>query len=118
MAVAAYLRVTAVVIAVAGLAGCGTSPGISPGTIVSDDAALCRYAAEAGSAEPVAACRGRLDSQHRIRTASAASRIEGYALLNTPAPPVAIADQCKRDGAPRDCDSGDVTGTIKRVPAP
>lgn len=110
---AAYLRIAAVVGAVAGLAGCGTSPV----TIASDDAVLCRYAAEAGSADSVAACRGRLESQHRRRTAASASRIEGYALLNTPVPPPAIADQCKQANTPKECEVGDVTGTIRRDPA-
>jgi len=110
---AVYLRTAAVIAAVTVLAGCGASPI----TIASDDAALCRYAAEAGSAESVDACRGRLVSQHRIRTAAAASRIEGYALLNTPAPPTAVADQCNKPGAPKECETGDVTGTIKRDPA-
>ncbi len=107
---AAYLRIAAVVSAVAGLAGCGTSPV----TIASDDAVLCRYAAEAGSAESVSACRGRLDNQQRTRTAANASRIEGYALLNTPAPPTAVADQCRQPNPPKTCEAGDVTGTIKR----
>lgn len=107
---AAFFRMAAVVVAVAGIAGCSARPE----TIVSDDAALCRYAAEAGSAESAAACRGRLASQHRIQIAANASRIEGYALLNTPAPPTAIADQCKQPDAPKEC--GDVTGTIKRDP--
>jgi hypothetical protein len=102
----------AVVCAVIGLAGCGTNPV----TIASDDAALCRFAAEAGSAESAAACRGRLDNQHRGRIAANASRIEGYALLNTPAPPTAIADQCKQSSPPAECEAGDVTGTIKRDP--
>lgn len=109
---AAYLRVAAVACAVAGLVGCGTSPV----SIVSDDDVLCRYAAEAGSAESVAACRGRLDSQNRTRTAANVGRIEGYALLNTPAPPTAIADQCKQPNAPKECEA-DITGTIKRGPA-
>lgn len=107
---AAYLRIAAVVGAAAGLVGCGTSPV----SIVSDDDALCRYAAEAGSAESVAACRGRLDSQNRTRTAANVSRIEGYALLNTPAPPTALAGQCGQGSPPKECEAGDVTGTIKR----
>lgn len=82
--------------------------------IVIDDAALCAYAAEAGSAESAAACRSRLAGQQRTRVAANASRIEGYALLNTPAPPTELADQCKQANPPKACDSGDVTGTIKR----
>jgi hypothetical protein len=108
---AAFFRMAAVVGAVAGLAGCSSSPEM----IVSDDAALCRYAAEAGGAEPAASCRSRLAGQHRTRLAANAIRIEGYALLNTPAPPTELADQCKQADAPKEC--GDVTGTIKRDPA-
>ena len=111
---AAYFRIVAVVGAMAGLAGCGTNPV----TIATDDAALCRYAVEAGGAESAAACRSRLDSQHRSRVAANASRIEGYALLNTPAPPTALADQCRQPNPPKACDAGDVTGTIKRDPSP
>lgn len=110
---AAYLRIAAVVGAVAGLAGCGTNPV----TIAGDDSALCRYAAEAGGAESAAACRSRLESQQRGRIVANASRIEGYALLNTPAPPTALADQCKQANPPKACEAGDVTGTIKRDPA-
>ena len=110
---AALLRMAAVAGAIAGLtAGCSTSPDL----IVSDDAALCAYASEAGSTETAAACRSRLAGQQRTRIAANASRIEGYALLNTPAPPTALADQCKQANPPRECDSGDVTGTIKRDP--
>ena len=113
MAIAAYLRVAAVICAAAGIAGCGTSPE----TIVGDDAALCRYAAEAGSAESLAVCRGRLDSRHRSRTAAAASRIDGYALLNAPAEPAALASPCRPASPPQACEAGDVTGAIGREPA-
>jgi len=56
MKIAAFCRVAAVSAALAGLAGCGTNPV----TIATDDDALCRYAAEAGSAESAATCRSRL----------------------------------------------------------
>lgn len=110
---AAYFQIAAVVGVAAGIAGCGTNPV----TIASDDAALCRYVTEAGGAESVAACRNRLDKQQRIQFVANASRIEGYALLNTPAPPTALADQCKQANSSTPCEAGDVTGTIKRDPA-
>ncbi|RDV05056.1 hypothetical protein [Undibacter mobilis] len=113
MTIAAYLRLATLVGAVAGLAGCSSNPAM----IVSDDATLCRYAADVGGAESMAACRNRLDKQQRIQTTANASRIEGYALLNTPAAPTAIADQCRQPNPPHECGTGDVTGTIKRDPA-
>lgn len=100
------------------LAGCSSSPE----SIVGDDAALCRFAADAGSADSVAQCRTRLAGRQQIMAAAGASRIEGYALLNTPAsntpaPATGVADQCKASDAPKNCGAGDITGTIKQPPA-
>lgn len=95
------------------LAGCSSSPE----SIVGDDAALCRYSADAGNADTYAQCRNRLAGRHQIMAAAGASRIEGYALLNTPAPASNVADQCKASDAPKDCGAGDVTGAIKQKPA-
>ena len=89
------------------LVGCG-----SGASIVGDDAALCRYAANAGSTESYAPCRTRLAGRRQIMAAAGASRIEGYALLNTPA--TGVAGQCKASDAPKDCGARDITGTIKR----
>jgi len=103
--------------AAAVLAGCSSSPD----SIVGDDAALCRFAADAGSADSFAQCRTRLAGRQQIMAAAGASRIEGYALLNTPASnaPAAtgVADQCKASDAPKNCGAGDITGTIKPKPA-
>ncbi|MBS0248473.1 MAG: hypothetical protein JSR61_17795 [Proteobacteria bacterium] len=102
------------------LAGCSSSPD----SIVGDDAALCRFAADAadaGSADSFAQCRSRLAGRQQIMAAAGASRIEGYALLNTPtsnapASATGVADQCKAGNAPKNCGAGDITGTIKQAP--
>ena len=78
---AALFRTVAVLGAALALAGCG-----SGSSIVADDAALCRFAAAPGSADSYAQCRNRLAGRQQIMAAAGASRIEGYALLNTPAP--------------------------------
>jgi len=85
-------------------------------SIVGDDAALCQYSTQANIRDDISRCRGRLDSQHRRLAAASATRIDGYALLNAPEPPSAVADQCKAPGAPKDCGGGDVTGSIPAQP--
>ena len=109
---AVLFRTVAVLGVALALAGCGSSS-----SIVADDAALCRFAADSGSADSYAQCRSRLAGQQQIMAAAGASRIEGYALLNTPAPASNVADQCKASDAPKDCGAGDITGTIKPAPA-
>lgn len=110
---AALFRTVAVLGIAAALAGCSSSAV----SIAGDDAALCRYAAGTGSADSYAQCRSRLAGRQQIMAAAVASRVEGYALLNTPAPASNVADQCKASDAPKDCGSGDITGTIKQTPA-
>lgn len=73
------LGLAAVIATACALAGC--SSGVE--SIVSDDAAFCRYAAEAGTST-YDQCKSRLDGRHRQFAAASAVRIEGYALLNTP----------------------------------
>lgn len=109
---AALFRTVAILGVALALAGCGSSS-----SIVADDAALCRFAADAGSTDSLAQCRSRLAGRQQIMAAAGASRIEGYALLNTPAPASNVADQCKASDAPKDCGAGDITGTIKPKPA-
>jgi len=109
----ALFRTAAVLGTALALAGCGSSS-----SIVADDAALCRYAAGSGSADSYARCRNRLAGQQQVMAAAGASRIEGYALLNTPAPASDVADRCKASDAPKDCGAGDITGTIKPKPEP
>ena len=95
------------------LAGCASQPT----SVAGDDEALCRYSSEAGDAKGLSRCRDRLDHQHRRAVAANAVRIDGYALLNTPAPSTGVAERCKGPDAPKDCDTGDVTGTIPAKPA-
>jgi len=113
---AGLFRTVAVLGIAAALAGCSASPE----SIVGDDAALCRYAADAGAADNYAQCTSRLAGRQQVMAAAGASRIEGYALLNTPptTPATGVADQCKASDAPKNCGAGDITGTIKRPPAP
>ncbi|MBS0536809.1 MAG: hypothetical protein JSR72_22355 [Proteobacteria bacterium] len=108
---ALFWTAAALGIAVA-LGGCSSSPE----SIIGDDAALCRFAADAGGADSYAQCRSRLAGRQQIMAAAGASRIEGYALLNTPAPATGVADQCKASDAPKNCGTGDITGTIKQTP--
>jgi len=109
---AALFWTAAVLGMAAALGGCSSSPE----SIVGDDAALCRFAADAGSADSDAQCRTRLAGRQQIMAAAGASRIEGYALLNTPAQATGVADQCKASDAAKNCGSGDITGTIKQTP--
>lgn len=109
-ATVAVAWVTLTAIAVAGCSSQSTS-------IVGDDAALCQYSTDAGSGDDISRCRGRLDDQHRRLTAGNATRIDGYALLNTPEQqPSAVVDRCKTPNAPKDCGAGDITGTIPAGP--
>lgn len=85
---------------------------------MADDEAFCRYAAAAAS--PAAGqgyeqCRAKVATQRNRLAANSAIRIEGYALLQTPAPAVETAGACK-DGS-KICGPGDVTGTIPAKPA-
>jgi hypothetical protein len=95
------------------LAGCASQPT----SVAGDDEALCRYSGQAGDAQGLSRCRDRLDRQHRRAVAANAIRIDGYALLNTPEPSTGMAGRCKGPDAPKDCDAGDVTGTIPAKPA-
>lgn len=90
------------------LAGCaGSSSGI-----VASDEAFCAQSAMADGGPSYDKCRGKLQSQRTKVSASNATRIEGTALLNTPAPPTNFAGPCKTtDG--KACAPGEVTGTIK-----
>lgn len=120
----------AAVICAVSLSGCAAQIDAQVDTIVADDAALCHYsaAASAGSAPPhanaTAQCRKRLESQRVRLVAANASRIDGYALLKTPAPDTAMARRCDATGEAKqnelkpnqskDCAPGDVTGTISK----
>jgi len=73
--------------------------GTAVGGIVADDASYCRYNAEAGLST-YEICTNRLAGSHRQAVAASVNRIEGYALLNGPAPM-----------------STDVTGSINTTPA-
>lgn len=122
-------RIAAVICAVS-LSGCAAQIDAQVDTIAADDAALCQYsaAASAGGAPPhasaAAQCRKRLESQRVRLVAANASRIDGYALLKTPAPDTAMARRCDATGEskqnelkpnqPKVCAPGDVTGTISK----
>ncbi|HXD46548.1 MAG TPA: hypothetical protein VN655_15580 [Pseudolabrys sp.] len=109
---AAAVAAASVIFIAVVLAGCSSQPV----SIVGDDAALCDYSAQANGASSLARCRDRLDRRQRRLTAATATRIDGYALLNTPDQPPAVAGRCKTPDAPKDCDPGDVTGTIPAAP--
>lgn len=109
----AIVSIASMMIAAFILAGCASQPT----SVAGDDEALCRYSSEAGDAKGLSRCRDRLDHQHRRAVAANAVRIDGYALLNTPAPSTGVAERCKGPDAPKDCDAGDVTGTIPAKPA-
>lgn len=108
----AVIGATSVVLTAIAIGGCSSRLT----SIVEDDAALCQFSAQANRTGDVSSCRGRLDAQHRRLASGSATRIDGYALLNTPGPPRAVADQCKAPNAPKDCGGDDVTGTIPAQP--
>jgi len=92
--------------------GCAAQPE----TIVASDEALCQYSATAADAKSYTQCRDRLQSRSgRLSTANA-SRIEGYALLQGPLPPAGVADGCKISEGAKNCDPGDLTGSIPIEP--
>jgi hypothetical protein len=105
-----YLHIAAVMLIAAGLASCAAQQET---TIVADDQALCHYSEIATGAELYARCRTRLESQRARLIAANASHIEGYALLQTAAPPADWAARCKSPETVKDCPSDDVTGSIK-----
>ena len=109
----AIISIATTMIAAFALAGCASQPL----SVAGDDDALCRYSADAGDARGLSRCHERLDRQQRRAVAANAIRIDGYALLNTPEPPTGVAARCKGPDAPKDCDAGDVTGTIPAKPA-
>ena len=106
------ITVASVILAAAGVAGCSSQST----TIVGDDAALCQYSATEVGAEGLTQCQKRLASQNRRLAVANATRIDGYALLNTPQQPNDVAGRCKGPDAPKDCGAGDVTGTIPAQP--
>jgi hypothetical protein len=102
------------VLVAATVAGCASQPF----TIADDDDALCHYSQMADSGNSYAHCRAKLESQRASINVASASRIEGYALLQGPAQPTGVADDCKTSNDPKTCPSGDVTGTIPAVKTP
>lgn len=83
---------------------------------MADDEALCQYSATAAGAKSYTQCRDRLQSQRARMSASSASRIEGYALLQTTAPPTDVAGRCKTLEGAKNCEPSDLTGTIPTTP--
>lgn len=104
-----YLHIAIAMLIAAGLASCAAQQET---TIVADDDALCHYSEAATGSESYAQCRSRLENQHTRVNAASASRIEGYALLQGPAPPADLAGRCKTAKTAKDCPPDDVTGTI------
>ena len=108
----AYFQVAGGMLVATALSGCAAQPQ----TIVADDEALCQYSAMAAGAQTYSQCRAKLQST-RVRTvAASASRIEGYALLRTPAQPNDVAGRCTTSEGVKNCTPGDVTGTIRTDP--
>jgi hypothetical protein len=108
----ANFHIAGVMLVATALSGCAAQPE----TIAADDAALCQYSAMAVGAKSYSQCRARLRSQHGRLTAASASRIEGYALLQAPLPAADVVARCKTPEGPKDCDPGDVTGSIPSEP--
>ncbi len=109
----AYFKVAGAILAAAWLAGCA---GQTSGIVASDEA-FCVQSATADGGPSYDKCRSKLQSQRTKVSASNATRIEGTALLNTPAQPTNFAGPCKAaDGKP--CAPGEVTGTIKDATKP
>jgi hypothetical protein len=104
----AFIRVAGVMSAVAALSACAGQPE----TIVASDEALCQYSATATDAKSYTQCREWLRSRSGRLIAANASRIEGYALLQGPLPPTGVAGHCKNPEGAKNCDSGDLTGSI------
>lgn len=104
--------VTAAIITSVTVAGCAPQSVF----IVGDDAAFCQYSVVASDAASLPECRHRLDLEHRRLAAATATRIDGYALLNTPEPSVGVAERCKAPDTAKDCGAADVTGTIPTQP--
>ena len=101
-----------VVLIATALSGCAAQPE----TIVADDDALCQYSAMAAGAQSYAQCRAKLQNTRTRTVAASASRIEGYALLRTPAQPNDIAGRCTTPEGGKNCAPSDVTGTIRTDP--
>lgn len=100
----AYIKLAAGLLAFSVLSGCA----VQPATIAADDEMLCRYSE--GRGPTYSQCRTKLEARRVSVAATNALRIEGYALLRTPAGPTEIARRCK-DGT-AGCDPADVTGTV------
>lgn len=94
------------------LSGCSSSLS----TILADDDALCRYSADANAANSISKCRTRVAQQRVTLVALSADQIDGYVLLNGPAPASDVAGRCKGSNPPEEC--ADVTGTIPAKPSP
>lgn len=90
------------------LSGCAARPEM----IVADDEALCQYSAMAAGAKSYPQCRDRLQNTRMRISAAGASRIEGYALLQAPMRPTDVAGRCKTLEGAKNCEPGDLTGTI------
>ena len=109
-----YFQLLLVVLAASALTGCSSQPA----TIVADDEAFCRYATatpSAPSGRTYEQCRAKVATERNRVAGNTATRIDGYALLQTPAPATETAGVCK-DGS-KTCGPGDVTGTIPAKPA-
>ena len=107
----AYFKVAGVILAAVWLAGCA---GQSSGIVASDEA-FCAQSAMADGSPSFDQCRRKLQSQRTKVSASNATRIEGTALLNTPAQPTDFAGLCKPEDG-KACAPGEVTGTINGAP--
>lgn len=110
-----YLHVALAMLVGTSLASCAARQETA---IVADDDALCHYSEMATGAELYAGCRSRLESQRARLAAANASHIEGYALLQGPAPPTDLAGHCTASSNAKDCSPDDVTGTIKPAAKP
>jgi hypothetical protein len=107
-----YFRVAGALLAAIALSGCA----VRPETIVADDEALCQYSAAAAGGKSYTKCRDSLQSQRARISAAGASRIEGYALLQSPERPTDVAGRCKTLEGAKNCEPSDVTGTIPTTP--
>ena len=105
------IRAAAVMLVATVLSGCGSRPE----TIVASNEALCQYSVTAGDARSYAECRDRLLSRDGRRNAASATRIEGYALLQDQRP-AGAARRCDISEGPKNCDPGDLTGSIPVSP--
>lgn len=108
-----WFHAVAPVLIAAALSGCAGQSD----TIVADDQTLCTYSAAAANPDNYAQCRDRLRNTRLRMSAAGASRIEGYALLlPAPVPPAGVAGRCNGSEAAKNCDPGDLTGSIPGEP--